>query len=34
VASKAIESVIGKVTFSVSANQLIWKFFSSHPLRG
>ena len=28
----AIASVVGKTTFSISANQLIWKFFKSHPL--
>jgi polyhydroxybutyrate depolymerase len=28
----AIASVVGKTTFSISANQLIWKFFASHPL--
>ncbi|HEX3796542.1 MAG TPA: hypothetical protein VHV57_18755 [Acidimicrobiales bacterium] len=32
VASKAITSVIGKVTFSISANKLIWNFFKAHPL--
>jgi polyhydroxybutyrate depolymerase len=28
----AIASVVGKTTFSISATQLIWKFFESHPL--
>ena len=28
----AIASIVGKTTFSISANQLIWKFFESHPL--
>jgi polyhydroxybutyrate depolymerase len=28
----AIASVVGKTTFSISADQLIWKFFESHPL--
>jgi polyhydroxybutyrate depolymerase len=28
----AIASVVGKTTFSISANQLIWKFFEDHPL--
>jgi len=32
VAMLAIGSVVGKTTFSISANQLIWKFFESHPL--
>jgi polyhydroxybutyrate depolymerase len=27
-----IASVVGKTTFAISANQLIWKFFVSHPL--
>jgi polyhydroxybutyrate depolymerase len=27
----AIASVVGKTTFSISADQLIWKFFDSHP---
>ena len=33
VASKGIQSVIGKVTFAISANQIIWRFFRAHPLR-
>jgi polyhydroxybutyrate depolymerase len=33
VASKAITSVIGRVTFSISADQIIWTFFQAHPLR-
>ena len=28
----AIESVVGKTTFAISADQLMWKFFASHPL--
>ncbi len=28
----AIASEVGKTTFSISANQLIWKFFENHPL--
>jgi polyhydroxybutyrate depolymerase len=28
----AIASVVGKTTFSISDDQLIWKFFDSHPL--
>jgi polyhydroxybutyrate depolymerase len=32
--SKSIESVIGRVTFSISADQIIWKFFQAHPRRG
>jgi polyhydroxybutyrate depolymerase len=28
----AIASIVGKTTFAISANQLIWKFFESHPL--
>jgi polyhydroxybutyrate depolymerase len=32
VLSKSITSVIGKVTFAISANQIIWDFFKSHPL--
>jgi polyhydroxybutyrate depolymerase len=31
-ASKAIESVIGKVTYTISANAIMWKFFQAHPL--
>ncbi len=27
-----IASVVGKTTFAISANQLIWKFFQTHPL--
>ena len=30
--SKSIESVVGKTTFSISANDIIWKFFEKHPL--
>ncbi len=28
----AIASLVGKTTFSISANQLLWKFFENHPL--
>jgi len=28
----AIESVVGKTTFAISADQLMWTFFVSHPL--
>ena len=28
----AIASFVGETTFSISANQLIWNFFESHPL--
>ncbi len=28
----AIASEVGKTTFTISANQLIWKFFAGHPL--
>jgi polyhydroxybutyrate depolymerase len=28
----AIASLVGKTTFAISANQLIWAFFKSHPL--
>jgi polyhydroxybutyrate depolymerase len=28
----AIASVVGKTTFSISANQLLWKFFENHPM--
>jgi polyhydroxybutyrate depolymerase len=28
----AIASIVGKTTFAISANQLIWNFFESHPL--
>ena len=27
-----IASTVGKTTFSISANQLMWKFFQNHPL--
>jgi polyhydroxybutyrate depolymerase len=30
--SKAITSVIGKVTFAISANRIMWVFFQAHPL--
>jgi polyhydroxybutyrate depolymerase len=31
--SKGIESAIGRVTYSISANKIIWSFFQAHPLR-
>jgi polyhydroxybutyrate depolymerase len=31
--SKAIASVVGKTTFSISADDVIWKFFEQHPLQ-
>jgi len=31
-AMTSIASVVGKTTFSISDNQLIWKFFEAHPL--
>ena len=30
--SKAIESAVGPTTFSIDADDLIWKFFEAHPL--
>jgi polyhydroxybutyrate depolymerase len=30
--SQAIASYVGKTTFSISANQIMWKFFLAHPL--
>ncbi len=30
--SKSIEPIVGKTTFSISANDIIWKFFQQHPL--
>jgi polyhydroxybutyrate depolymerase len=30
--SKAIAPIVGKTTFSISADDLIWKFFRDHPL--
>jgi polyhydroxybutyrate depolymerase len=32
VLSKSITSAIGKVTFTISANKIIWNFFKAHPL--
>jgi polyhydroxybutyrate depolymerase len=32
VLSRSITSVIGKVTFAISANQIMWRFFQAHPL--
>ena len=31
--SKAIAGVVGKTTFSISANTTMWAFFEAHPLR-
>ncbi len=31
--SRAVASVIGSTTFSISVNEIIWKFFQAHPLR-
>ena len=31
-AMAGIASVVGKTTFSISADKLLWKFFESHPL--
>jgi polyhydroxybutyrate depolymerase len=33
-ASKAIVSAVGKVTYSISADAIMWRFFQAHPLRG
>jgi len=30
--SKGIASVVGRTTFSISADQIIWRFFEAHPL--
>jgi polyhydroxybutyrate depolymerase len=30
--SKNIEQIVGKTTFSISANDIMWKFFEKHPL--
>ncbi len=30
--SKAVESAVGFTTFTIDANELIWKFFENHPL--
>jgi polyhydroxybutyrate depolymerase len=32
--SRQIESVVGPTTFSIDANDVMWKFFRAHPLRG
>jgi polyhydroxybutyrate depolymerase len=32
--SKQVASVVGKTTESISANEIMWKFFQEHPLRG
>ncbi len=32
--SKQIEAVIGSTTFSISADEVMWDFFATHPLRG
>ena len=31
--SKAIENAVGPVTFSISANEVMWEFFEQHPLK-
>jgi len=33
VASRSIASAVGKVTYSISADQIMWQFFVAHPLR-
>ena len=30
--SKQIEAAVGPTTFSISADEVMWKFFSAHPL--
>jgi polyhydroxybutyrate depolymerase len=30
--SKGIAAAVGRTTFSISANQIIWRFFQAHPL--
>lgn len=32
--SKSIEPFVGKTTFSIDADAVMWKFFQQHPLRG
>ena len=32
--SKAIEPFVGKVTFTIDADAVMWKFFQQHPMRG
>jgi len=31
--SRQIESILGPTTFSINANDVMWKFFEAHPLR-
>jgi polyhydroxybutyrate depolymerase len=31
--SKAVANVVGPTTFSINANDVMWKFFQDHPLR-
>lgn len=31
--SKQIENVVGRTTFSIDANAVMWEFFTAHPLR-
>jgi polyhydroxybutyrate depolymerase len=31
--SKGIASVVGSTSFSISANEVIWNFFTAHPRR-
>jgi polyhydroxybutyrate depolymerase len=33
-ASAAIVGIVGRTTMTISANELMWKFFTAHPLRG
>jgi polyhydroxybutyrate depolymerase len=32
--SKQVAAVVGRTTESISANEIMWKFFQEHPLRG
>ncbi len=32
--SQQVASVVGKTTISISADEIMWKFFQAHPLRG
>ena len=31
--SKQIEAAVGPTTFSISADEVMWKFFRAHPLQ-
>ena len=33
VLSRTIAAAVGRTTFSISADQIIWRFFEAHPLR-